>query len=139
MVFNEVVGDLFTVSNDYYLVHCISADFKLGAGIATEFVKRYNMRNKLRNYPNPQNVSVILIDNVFNLVTKKYYYAKPTLKTMQSALELLKKMCLEHNITKLAMPCIGCGLDKLDWQVVRHMLKDIFGPTNIEIRVYLKG
>lgn len=47
MIIKEERRDLFTVSNDYVLVHCISADFKLGAGIAKEFDKKFNARQKL--------------------------------------------------------------------------------------------
>jgi len=47
MIIKEEKRDLFTVSNDYALVHCISADFKLGAGIAKEFDKKFNARQKL--------------------------------------------------------------------------------------------
>ena len=32
--------DLFTMPQGYYLAHCISADFALGAGIAKVFDKR---------------------------------------------------------------------------------------------------
>ena len=39
--------DLFTVPQGYYLAHCISADFALGAGIAKIFDEVYNMRFKL--------------------------------------------------------------------------------------------
>ena len=43
--------DLFTVPQGYYLAHCISADFALGAGIAKTFDAVYNMRFKLfRDY-----------------------------------------------------------------------------------------
>ena len=31
--------DLFTVPKDYFLCHCISADFALGAGIAKKFAE----------------------------------------------------------------------------------------------------
>ena len=47
MIIKEVKKDLFTVSNDYALAHCISADFTLGAGIAKEFDKRFNCRIRL--------------------------------------------------------------------------------------------
>ena len=30
--------DLFTMSQGYYLAHCISADFALGAGIAKTYI-----------------------------------------------------------------------------------------------------
>lgn len=48
MTFTEKNMDLFSVPNDYYLAHCISADFALGAGIAVEFNKRFDMRRKLK-------------------------------------------------------------------------------------------
>ena len=44
--------DLFTMPQGYYLAHCISSDFALGAGIAKTFDSVYNMRfNLFRNYP----------------------------------------------------------------------------------------
>ena len=39
MIYKEEQRDLFSVSPDYYLVHCISADFKMGAGIAKKFTE----------------------------------------------------------------------------------------------------
>ena len=36
----EVKQNLFSISKDYALAHCISADYALGAGIAREFAKR---------------------------------------------------------------------------------------------------
>ena len=52
MNYEEKRKDLFSVSNEYYLAHCISADFALGKGIAVEFNKRFDMRNRLLNkYP----------------------------------------------------------------------------------------
>ena len=77
MIFKEEKRDLFTVPQGYYLVHCISGDYTLGAGIAKQFVEVYNMRFKLhKNFPLPDGErsahvgEALLIDNVFNLVTK---------------------------------------------------------------------
>ena len=39
MIYKEEQKDLFSVSSDYYLAHCISADFKMGAGIAKKFTE----------------------------------------------------------------------------------------------------
>ena len=47
MKYLEIRDDLFKYDKEYYLVHCISRDFALGAGIAKEFNKRYSMREKL--------------------------------------------------------------------------------------------
>lgn len=52
MIYKEKIRDLFTVPDNYYLAHCISADFKMGAGIAVEFCKKFDMKNALnRKYP----------------------------------------------------------------------------------------
>ena len=44
MIYKEEVKDLFTVPEDYYLAHCISADFGMGKGIVVEFNKRFDGR-----------------------------------------------------------------------------------------------
>ena len=41
MEFREEKRDLFSVPDDYYLAHCISADFAMGKGIAVEFNRRF--------------------------------------------------------------------------------------------------
>lgn len=52
MTYREEVRDLFSVPEDYYLAHCISADFGMGKGIVVEFNKRFDMKSKLqRKYP----------------------------------------------------------------------------------------
>ena len=48
MTYNERQQDLFSVSDEYYLVHCISADFGMGKGIVVEFNRRFDMKHKLR-------------------------------------------------------------------------------------------
>ena len=44
MIYEEEQRDLFLVSEEYYLAHCISADFGMGKGIVVEFNKRFNMK-----------------------------------------------------------------------------------------------
>lgn len=52
MTYSEENKDLFTVSEDYNLAHCISADFGMGKGIVVEFNKRFDMKRKLQTkYP----------------------------------------------------------------------------------------
>lgn len=42
----------------------------------------------------------------------------------------------EHNVCKLAIPRIGCGLDRLEWDKVRAMIECIFNGKPVEIVVY---
>ena len=144
MQYREEVRDLFSVSDDYYLTHCISEDFTLGAGIAVEFNKRFDMRRKLNeeftdfsDYMNHYRLQgeCILIDRVLNLVTKQKYYHKPTYKSMKKALQFMKRVCEANNIQRVAMPLIGSGLDKLQWDKVSKIIQDVFEDTDIEILV----
>ena len=130
--------DLFTVPQGYYLAHCISADFALGAGIAKAFDEVYNMRFKLfRTYDDYiyNGGEALLIDNVFNLVTKPKCYHKPTYNALRSALEYMKGEMESLAITKLAMPKIGCGLDRLDWNEVYDIICEVFDDTDVEILI----
>ena len=142
MNFKEETRDLFTVPQGYYLAHCISGDYSLGAGIAAQFVDIYNMRYKLhRNYPIPDgekfaNVGeALLVDNVFNLVTKDRVYHKPTYDTLIETLEDMKEQCENLDIDKIAMPRIGCGLDGLSWDTVEEIIKEVFEDTDMEILI----
>lgn len=73
--------------------------------------------------------------HVLNLITKERYFQKPTYQSMRLALEVMKKICEEEEIQKIAMPIIGCGLDKLTWDKVSEIIKDLFLDTDIEILV----
>lgn len=48
MIYKEENRDLFVVPEDYYLAHCISADFGMGKGIVVEFNKRFDMKRRLQ-------------------------------------------------------------------------------------------
>ena len=37
--------------------------------------------------------------------------------------------------TKLAMPKIGCGLDRLDWDEVYDIICEVFEDTDVEILI----
>lgn len=144
MTYREEVRDLFSVPEDYYLAHCISADFGMGKGIVIEFNKRFDMKGKLqRKYPDYLNKythyriggDCILEGRVLNLITKERYFHKPTIITMRLALLKMKKICIENNITKIAMPTVGAGLDRLSWSAVSDQIRLIFDDTDIEIVV----
>lgn len=146
MTYKEEYRDLFTVPEDYYLAHCISADFGMGKGIVVEFNKRFDMKNKLQEkYPNFVNDfhhykygGMALIEGrVINLVTKERYWEKPTYETLRQALNVAK-LRLPSDCKKIAMPVIGCGLDKLNWNEVSRQIKDIFADTDIEILVCMR-
>lgn len=162
MVFKEIQGDLFTADKDAILVHCISQDCKMGAGIAKRFTEM-GVKNQLLEYHvNDKTWNgtgyVFLTTSeqypwqIANLITKDKYYNKPTYDTLYEALCDLRTMydwlkhsyddCKKHNIpvrhlpTTIAMPRIGCGLDKLEWSRVKQIIIEVFEDTDLTIEVY---
>jgi len=77
----------------------------------------------------------ILIDRVFNLVTKDFYYEKPSYITLENTLDNMKRLCEINNIKYIAIPKIGCGLDRLSWYNVKKLIIEVFEETDIEILV----
>lgn len=128
--------DLFTMPHGYYFAHCISSDFALGAGIAKTFDAEYNMRFKLfKQHPNYTYLGgdALLIDNVFNLVTKEKYWHKPTYESVREALESMRDQIEDMGGNKLAMPHIASGLDRLEWEKVYEIICEVFNDVDIEI------
>lgn len=152
MKFKEVRGDLFsalrTQPKPLLLAHCISADAALGAGIAKTFRQKYpamaywlkclSQAHSLRignDYvwplaPNKADV------HIANLITKDRYWRKPTYTSLAKTLAALHKTVRQQQIKTLAIPRIGCGLDRLSWQKVSLMITAMFEDTDVTIIVY---
>ena len=43
-----------------------------------------------------------------------------------------------HNVKKICMPQIGCGLDNLKWSWVKMRIEQVFESTDMCIDVYCK-
>ena len=147
MKYTEKRQDLFVCPEDYYLAHCISADFDMGRGIVTQFNKRFLLGSKLHNaYPcylrkwqqKKMKYDCLICERVINLITKERCFQRPTYRTLRGALERMKEECLAHGIQKVAMPLIGCGLDNLKWPQVSAIVKEVFGDTDMEILVCIR-
>jgi hypothetical protein len=136
MIFNIISGDLFSADKKYSLAHCISADYALGAGIAIIFEKKYHLREKLKHIGNNSYPQCIYIPPIFNLITKEKYWNKPTYNSIRESLEIMKTQVETFEIKYLAMPKIGCGLDKLDWNKVEEIIKEVFQDIDCEILIY---
>lgn len=146
MIIKEEQRDLFTVPTDYILVHCISADFAMGAGIAKEFARRGVKAQLIENYHGMTKVGDCAVTATtgwrleFNLVTKEKYWQKPTYGSLKTALVNARILALmnDDKPVKLAMPRIGCGLDKLEWSKVKAIIAEVFVDTDVEILVCVK-
>ena len=147
MTFTEIHGNLFeNVQKDIVYAHCIAQDDNYGAGIAPVFVKFFKIKNKLSWKLEESIIKdktgndgfCILIDNAANLITKNNTYAKPTYHSITNALIDMKNQMVKNSFTKLCMPKIGCGLDRLSWGQVREIIQDVFKDTDVDIVIKIK-
>lgn len=144
MKFNEQKGNLFELGDKYTLAHCISLDCEMGKGIAVEFDRRFSGMKvwlqrmiKANDYEYPKTIPAYQGNElrVFNLITKEKYWHKPTYQTITKCVREMAEYCARHNIKYLAIPKIGCGLDRLQWGKVRDIIKEEFQDLDIEIEV----
>jgi len=141
---NVVYGDLFEheASNPgVSLAHCVSRDLKMGAGIAKLFRAKFGRIQDLEKAKaDIGEVAVLQLAPgdkfTYNLVTKAKFWHKPTYEHLRMSLVAMKKHAIEHSVKHIAMPKIGCGLDKLDWNAVRTLIKNVFLDSDIKISVY---
>ena len=134
-----VSGDLFSCPDTHSLAHCISADCRLGKGIALLFKKKFGGVPEMKaQHCKPGELAVLRRGErfIYALVTKKMYYDKPTYDTLRRSLHALKEHCAAHEVKHLAMPRIGCGLDRLNWDRVLSMIRSEFRDTSIEVEIY---
>ena len=139
MTFREEKMDLFTVDATYYLAHCIASDIRMGAGIAVPMNEKFDLRRRLLEKvklgESLRHPTCILTGEVFNLITKAKSYEKPTFSNLVVAVEMMAAIAKQRGFIRIAMPRIGCGLDRLPWGAVRDALKKAFEDTDMEILV----
>lgn len=144
MIFIEEKGDLFDLKDTHLLVHCISKDCALGAGIASSFRRHFpEMPNDLFRYMQINDNAInrkclIYMNRVANLITKDRYFNKPTYDSLRASLIELREIIIRKQYTKIAMPRIGCGLDRLSWRKVKLIIEEELGILDIEVvvRIY---
>lgn len=140
MKINVKKGNLFELNKARYLfAHCISSDCEMGAGIAVQFQKEFKLKQCLLEYPEEARKypNCIMENNVFNLITKSRYWHKPTYESLEASLVAMRDIILENELEgiRVAMPKIGCGLDRLQWVKVKEIIEKVFDEVNIEIEV----
>jgi len=135
----EVSGDLFSSPPSHSLCHCVSRDFRLGKGVAKIFRDKFGRIEELKQSgASVTEIAVLKEGNrfIYNLVTKVVCSGKPTYDNLRQCLQKMRDHALEHSVTHISMPRIGCGLDMLSWSAVKTLIMNIFLTTDITITVY---
>ncbi len=118
--------------------HCISKDCALGAGIDLEFRNRYGVEELVEQQKGVGECAYVEKKGrrILHLITKEKASDRPTYDNLEQSLRNARKICLEQNINTLAIPKIGCGLDRLEWSKVETLVNKIFGESTIRVKVY---
>jgi hypothetical protein len=131
---HQVKSNIFDIGRQAHFAHCISADAEMGAGIAVHFCKKFHLsplRSAKLNIGDAK-----LFNGVFNLVTKKKFYHKPTIENVELCLTNMRDKCFDQGINLVHIPHIASGLDKLPWWQVFEKIGDIFGNSMINIVIH---
>ncbi|EDV96895.1 GH14966 [Drosophila grimshawi] len=136
---SEVNIDLFAAGPEYSLCHCVAADLRMGKGIAVKFRNKFGgLADLQQQNVQPGGVAILQRQQryIYYLITKQSSWGKPTYQLLHSSLTAMKEHMLKHNVQKLALPRIGCGLDGLNWSKVKDMLIEIFAADDVELLVF---
>jgi O-acetyl-ADP-ribose deacetylase (regulator of RNase III) len=139
-------GDLF--ESVEALGHAVSADMRMGAGIAYDFKQEFGgIQELFMQKILPGGVAILERDVeisgvwdtrfIYNLVTKTRYHDKPQVYVLKSSLYEMRKHAKDNGLTMICLPRIGAGLDQLKWADVYAAIAEVFGGTEIYIRVFL--
>ena len=138
--FEELQGDLFTASPPTdSLAHCISADIKMGKGIAVLFKSKFGGVSELQEQSKRVGEVAYLVRDgryIFYLITKERHFHKPTHEDFEKAVSELRSLCDELGVLGLSIPRIGAGLDKLDLDYVQSVVKNAFDGSNTKVTMF---
>ena len=71
-------------------------------------------------------------------MTKQHGNDKPTDQNLHKSLCRKKSHLLEHGITEISLPQIGCGLDELEWKKVLTDIIHIFEHRGICVKLFFR-
>lgn len=72
---------------------------------------------------------------IYYLITKEYSNLKPSYDGITAAIKKLRDLVLIHGVKNLAIPRIGCGLDRLNWFIVKQIICDAFKDVDCMIKI----
>ena len=137
-----VKGDLF-LSDVQTIAHGVNCKGRMGAGIAVQFKSKYpEMYKKYRNLchknilrPGGVYLEKETIPWVLNLATQADL-GGARIEYIADCFKWIAENYENEGIKSLAMPRIGAGLGRLDWDDVKTMIYEFLDPLPVKIIIY---
>ena len=148
MKYEEKKADVTKMPKEYSIAHCISCDCAMGKGVVVPIKEKFKrVKAECINYANscdPYKTAFRYSDEngvCYNMFTKQKVWHNSSrgmsydeyIDNIKSTLNDVKVQMIAHNESKLAMPKIGCGLDRCNWDDVKNIIFSVFSNTDIEI------
>lgn len=121
------IFDIPGVSNYAHGCNCAGA---MGKGIAVQFKEKfprmYQQYKKLCQTGAFTLGEVFMYDYgegfVFNLGTQKSWITQAEISAVDTAIDKMLQLARENQVEQIALPKIGAGLGKLDWESVKQII-----------------
>ena len=135
--YQEVIGNVFDSKDS--IARCVSADFKISAGVARHFKRKFPTKylSNLDQTPFSPQWLPETRRYLYHLVTKQNYFNKPTYSTLRASLERMRTHAENNGISRISMPCIGTRLDRLDWDKVKLLIQETFRTSPVQVVGYI--
>lgn len=127
------------------MAFCCSGDVKLQAGISQKIDEKYHieemMEERMYRYGRQYEAGKAYLFRIdadkvlIPLVNRDKKWQGTTYDEMLACIMALKGLLLEHKIRILIIPKISCGLDMMNWDIIRPIIKEQFEDTDIDITV----
>ena len=136
--YKELVGNVLDANTS--IAHCVSADFAITSTLAQRLLNLYPT-----NYPANLDHTIQPLwpqwipqtrRYIYHLVTRQNTTQKMTYGTLRASLEFMRVHATTNGVGAISLPCIGGGLERLDWALVRQLIKETFSGCDIQIIAY---
>lgn len=142
-------GDIFK-SRANVLVNPVNCDGVMGAGLAREFKKRfpanyatYKIRCNRYNPPVPGDIIVGFPHRkenpytvILNVCTKGKWKDPSTYDIINRCCISLRDYIIDHTITSIDIPALGCGNGGLEWEKVKSIMELHLHDLPMDIEIY---
>lgn len=140
MKYQEINDDIIK-TNDHAIIISLNSRLQMDVGIAKIIKNKYG---RIEAEKNTHLFSGDFIVNNFPkhkkiiccLITKYNQFSECSYSAYSESLKNLITYLVDNNIKDVSLPRIGCGLDKMDWSIMKNIILTEFANTDINVSVY---
>lgn len=121
-------GNIFTIDGILNYAHGCNCAGAMGKGIALQFRNKFPemysqyklLCKNLKFHPGDVFDYKYELGHIYNLGTQLSWKSKAKLEYIRLSVSRMCELAIKDNVTKIAMPTIGCGLGGLSWRDVKN-------------------